>query len=257
MITTDPAALVARTRHDPAIALWVVAGACWLSTAGLVVAGGGQYGHHDFVLQSGVARPLLVAAFVTVWLVMVGAMMLPTTVAMVRLFWVVSARQQRPLASRAVFLSAYVLVWTAFALVALAGDLGVHELVERWSWLKARPGLILGSTLALAGAFQFSGLKEACLTACRSPLSMLWSGYRRGVAGAWQLGLRHGLSCLGCCWALMLVMFATGVASLAWMVGLTAVMLAEKTTRIGASLSGPVGLGLLAAGAAIALPALL
>jgi predicted metal-binding membrane protein len=72
--------------------------------------------------------------------------------------------------------------------------------------------------------------------------------YRRGAAGGWRVGIAHALSCLGCCWALMLVMFATGVGSLVWMLGLAAVMLAEKTSRAGRRLTRPVGAVLLAAG---------
>ena len=84
----------------------------------------------------------------------------------------------------------------------MAGDARVHALVERWPWLAARPGLVLGGTLLLAGSFQFSALKKACLTACRSPLSLLWQHYRRGIAGAFTLGVRHAVYCLG--WAIVI-----------------------------------------------------
>jgi predicted metal-binding membrane protein len=100
-------------------------------------------------------------------------------------------------------------------------------------------------------------LKNACLTACRNPVGFLWQHYRRGAAGGWRLGLRHGVSCLGCCWALMVVMLATGVGSLVWMVGLTAVMVVEKTARRGALLVVPVGVVLLVAGTSLSLSALL
>jgi predicted metal-binding membrane protein len=86
-------------------------------------------------------------------------------------------------------------------------------------------------------------------------MSMLWQHYRRGSGGAWRLGTRHALSCLGCCWALMLLLFGSGVANLAWMLVLTAVMVAEKTARWGARLSAPVGVSLLAAAAMIGLAA--
>jgi predicted metal-binding membrane protein len=108
----------------------------------------------------------------------------------------------------------------------------------------------------MAGAFQFSRLKNACLTACRSPESFLWQHYRRGARGGFALGARHGLSCVGCCWALMLVMFATGVGGLAWMLALTAIMVAEKTTRVGARLVVPVGIAFLLVGAGLSIAAL-
>jgi predicted metal-binding membrane protein len=243
-----------RARHDPGVVLWVVAGACWALTAWLVVAGPEGAGHHGAVLGG---APSSWPALLAVWLVMIGAMMLPTVVPMVRMFDAVTARAPRPAAARATFLAGYLAVWTGFAGVALLGDVAVDALVAGWAWLAARPGLVLGVALLLAGAFQFSPLKNACLTACRNPIGFLWQHYRRGAAGAWRLGLRHGLSCLGCCWALMLVMVATGVNSLVWMVGLTAVMVIEKTARRGARLVAPVGIVLLVAGASLALSALL
>jgi predicted metal-binding membrane protein len=251
-----PAAV--RARRDPAVVLWVVAGVCWAATAWLVVAGGHGLGHHDVVLEGSTSPwPLRIGAFLAVWLVMIGAMMLPTVVPMARLFVAVTARAPRPVVARAGFLAAYLAVWTVFAGLALLGDAGVHALVAGWGWLAARPELVLGATLVLAGAFQFSPLKNACLTACRNPVGFLWQHYRRGAAGAWRLGLRHGMSCLGCCWALMLLMFATGVGSLAWMVGLTAVMVVEKTARWGARLVVPVGVALLVAGVVVSAPAVL
>jgi predicted metal-binding membrane protein len=245
-----------RVRRDPAVVLWAAAGTCWVATVWLLLVGGDELGHHDVVVQSTLPWAQRIAAFLAVWLVMVGAMMLPTVVPLVRLFVPVTARAPRAGAARAAFLAAYLAVWTLFAGVALLGDLGVHALVDRWTWLAARPGLVLGATLLLAGAFQFSPLKNACLTACRNPVGFLWQHYRRGIGGGWRLGLRHGVSCLGCCWALMLVMFGTGVGSLAWMIGLTGVMVVEKTSARGARLVGPVGVALLVAGAVASASAL-
>ncbi len=255
---STPTALAARARHDPGFALWVVAGGCWVLTGWLVLAGGDELAHHDVVLEgSSWPSSARITAFFAIWLVMVGAMMLPTTVPLVRLFVPVSGRAPRPGPARGAFFAGYLAVWTGFAGVALAADFGVHGLIDRAPWLAARPDVVLGTTLLLAGAFQFSPLKDACLTACRNPAVFLRLHYRRGTAGGWALGLRHGISCLGCCWALMLVMLGTGVGSLAWMLGLTAVMVVEKTSRWGARMVAPVGVALLVAGLAVAGPALL
>jgi predicted metal-binding membrane protein len=243
-----------RARRDPGVALWAVAGVCWVATGWLVVGSGP--GHHDAVLERS-EGPLRVGAFLAVWLVMIGAMMLPTVVPVVRLFAVVTARAPDPARARLAFLAGYLAVWTAFAVLALIVDEAVHSLVAAWPWLAARPGLLVGTALVLAGSFQFSPLKDACLTACRNPVGFLWQYYRRGAAGGWRLGLRHGVSCLGCCWALMVVMLVTGVGSLVWMVGLTAVMVVEKTARRGALLVVPVGVVLLVAGTSSSLAALL
>jgi len=243
--------------RDPAVALWTVTALCWAATGALVLLGGDRLGHHDEVVEHGTLPwPVRVAAYLMIWVVMVGAMMLPTAVPMARLVTAVTARAPAPGPIRWAFYASYVAVWSAFGLAALAGDTGVHAMVDRSPWLDERPGLILAGTLAVAGAFQFSGLKDRCLTACRDPMGMLWRHYRRGPGGGWRLATRHALNCLGCCWALMLVMFGTGVGSLGWMAGLTAVMVAEKTTRWGARLTAPVGVALLAAAALVALDAL-
>jgi predicted metal-binding membrane protein len=235
-----------------------VAAACWVGAVLLTVSGAMEAGHHDFVLtQEHGALPVRLAAFLGVWVVMIGAMMLPTTVVMARLFTAVSAARPRPLPARVAFYGSYLLIWAAFALVALAGDTSVHWLVDHWAWLTEREALVLGATLVLAGAFQLSPLKDACLRACRSPMAMLMTHYRGGVRGGWTVGVRHGLNCLGCCWALMLVMFATGVGSLLWMVALTAVRVAEKVAPQGARLVRPVALLLAVAGVVVSVPALL
>ena len=168
---------------------------------------------------------------------------------MVRMFALVTAGVERPARARAVFLSAYFAVWLAFAAVALVGDGAVHAVIQVSPWLRERDGLVLAGALALAGIAQFTPLTRRCLRACRDPRGFLFQHYQRGTAAAWTLGVRHGLFCLGCCWALMLVMFATGIGNLWWMVGLTAVMVAEKTTRRGHLLLAPVGFVLLFAAA--------
>jgi predicted metal-binding membrane protein len=247
---------VTRARHDPGTALWVMAGAAWLLLIVLALAGSAPLAHHHGVagaLRSGTRSPLVVlAVFAGFWLLMVSAMMLPTTVPMVRMFHTVSSGQARPGGARAAFLAAYFAIWLAFAAVALLGDLAVHAMVERWAWLAAHDGLVLAGALALAGGVQFTALKQRCLTVCRDPRAMFFGHYGRGARAAWALGVRHGLSCLGCCWAMMLVMFATGAGSLWWMAGLTAVMVAEKTTRWGPRIVGPVGVVLLFAAAVLA-----
>jgi predicted metal-binding membrane protein len=204
-------------RGDPAVAVWVGAGACWLLTTWLVVTGGHELGHHDVVLeQSTWPWPVRIAGFLAVWLVMIGAMMLPTVVPLVRLFAAVSARAPHPARAMAALGAGYVAVWVAFAPLALLGDAGVHAVVDG------------------------------------NPVGFLWQHYGRGTTAAWLVGVRHGLSCLGCCWALMLVMFGTGVGSLVWMLVLTAVMVVEKTTRWGDRIAGPVGVALLIAGVTVA-----
>jgi predicted metal-binding membrane protein len=150
-------------------------------------------------------------------------------------------------------IAGYAMVWTGFGVLAFVGDVGLHKLVHAWPWLAAHPQLIAGSVLALAGAFQFSELKERCLTECRHPGSFLVQHYGRGEAAAFRLGRIHGMFCLGCCWALMLVGFAAGVANLWWMAALTALMVFEKTGRGGDRGVVPIGAGLIMASAIVLL----
>ena len=105
----------------------------------------------------------------------------------------------------------------------------------------------------LAGAFQFTALKDACLRACRNPASLIQRHYRRGTAGGFRLGARHGLFCVGCCWALMLVAFSVGVASLIWIALLTALMVHEKSRPSGARTVPLTGATLLALGTTLLL----
>jgi predicted metal-binding membrane protein len=113
-------------------------------------------------------------------------------------------------------------------------------------WLMAHSWLIAGGVLAMAGVFQFMPLKDRCLRQCRNPGAYLLARYRRGIRSAFALGRGHGWFCVGCCWALMLVMFAAGVASLLWMAALTALMVYEKTGPGGQRVVPVAGLVLIA-----------
>ena len=223
-----------------------VVGVSWvLAVLPLVWGRGPLPGHDELLADGGPPWPVAVLLFVAVWQLMTGAMMLPSSLPMVRLFGRVSAGQERAGLALAAFLAGYAAVWTGFAATAFAGDTALHRLVEGWPALRDRPWVILAATLLVAGGFQFSPLKERCLHECRSPASFLYRYYARGLGAAWRLGLRHGLFCLGCCWALMLVMFGVGVGSLPWMLALTGVMVVEKTSRHGRRLVPIVGTTLL------------
>lgn len=239
----------ARRGRDPALAIWTTAGVCWVATVALDVSGWISAGHHDVVLTGdGPAPGVRVLGFLGVWTVMVGAMMLPTMLPMARLVHAVTAAHPNAIRERAGLYAAYVGVWTLFGLGGLTFDLGVHRSVALVPWLHQHEGVILAGALLLGGTFQFSPFKDACLTACRTPMSMLWQYYGRGIGSTWRLGVVHALSCLGCCWALMLIMLGVGAGSLVWMLVLTATMVAEKTARWGHRLAAPVGAVLVLAG---------
>jgi predicted metal-binding membrane protein len=142
----------------------------------------------------------------------------------------------------------YLGVWAYFGLLAYLGDGLVHLAVAQVPFLANASNGIAAAILLVAGVYQFTPLKSLCLEKCRSPLSFLISGWsgRRPSRDALRLGIRHGLFCVGCCWTLMLLMFAVGGANLAWMLGLGAVMAAERVTRWGRRLTRPLGVALIA-----------
>ena len=172
----------------------------------------------------------LVPAF-TMWALMMVAMMLPSALPMILLHARV-ARQGRggPLPrATLVFALTYLALWSAFALLAAlaqaalvaSGALSAMDLTLDGS-------LAAAGLLGLAAAWQVSALKRACLDKCRSPLAFVTRGFRPEWPAALRLGLAHGLYCIGCCWALMLLLFVGGVMNLAWIAALGAVVIAEK-----------------------------
>lgn len=200
----------------------------------------------------------LITLFLLGWLLMSIAMMLPSSLPLILLFRRMTAR--RADAARLTFLliAGYLGVWLLFGALAHLGDLLVHGAVHAFSWLEANPWAIGAATLGVAGTYQFSPLKYACLDKCRSPLSFI-AEHWRGTGEqrqAFFLGVHHGLFCIGCCWSLMLLMFVVGMANLGWMLLLGAVMVAEKNLPWGRRLSRPLGLALLGWGLWTAVAAL-
>jgi predicted metal-binding membrane protein len=239
------AAATERTRTRLPLAVVGAIAVAWALAVGAEISGRGTALHHDALIEGRLPYALALVLFLVAWQAMIAAMMVPSTLPLLRLFVAAGAGQPRPRAAVAAFLGGYALVWTAFGWLAFAGDTMVHAAVDRTPWLQHNEWLIAGGTLALAGAFQFSGLKDRCLEVCRHPATFLLRHYERGLPAAFALGRRHGLFCLGCCWALMLVMFAAGVANLWWMAGLTALMVYEKTGTRGRRAVPVAGIALL------------
>jgi predicted metal-binding membrane protein len=232
----------------PSPVLLAVIAAAWTLAIAAEVTGRAELLHHHELVEG--TRPVAatLGLFLVAWQAHIAAMMLPSSLPLIRLFERASQDQPCPRAARGAFLGAYLAVWTVFGVVVLGGDAVLHELVHRHPSLD-QAQLLGGGALVLAGAFQFSALKDRCLQQCRHPGVFMMAHYRRGVAAAWHLGVRHGVLCLGCCWALMLVMFVVGVANLAWMAPLALLMIYEKTGPGGDRGVRPIGIGLLALGA--------
>jgi predicted metal-binding membrane protein len=197
----------------------------------------------------------LVLLFAMWWVMMIG-MMLPGVAPMILTFATVN-RQRRarhqPYVPAALFAAGYLLAWGGFSVAATL----VQSALERSALLSAMDMAInsrqLGGLLfVLAGLYQFTPVKLSCLQFCRSPLDFVINHWRDGPAGALRMGAVHGLYCLGCCWVLMLLLFAVGVMNLVWIAGLAIVVLLEKLSagpwagRIGGVLLTGYGAWLLA-----------
>ena len=198
---------------------------------------------------------MTVPLFLAMWTSMMVAMMFPTIAPIVLLHRMVIRRRGGGVTPTAVFVAGYLLVWITFGFLPLAALLGFREVSDATTWVP-RLG---GGVLLVAGVYQFTRWKAICLKACRSPLTFLAThDFGRGLLGTLRAGLSHGAYCLGCCWALMTVLFVVGLMNLAWMAAIAVVFLAEKTWKYGPALTKVAGTSLVFFGlAVIAHPALL
>jgi predicted metal-binding membrane protein len=188
------------------------------------------------------------------WWVMMIAMMLPSAAPMILLFALVNRRSHAkggPYVPTAVFAGAYLVAWGGFSVIAVALQWGL-ERAELLSPMMASGDVAFGGALlVLAGAYQLSPLKHACLRQCRGPIDFISRHWRAGRQGAFRMGVHHGLYCLGCCWALMALLFFGGAMNLYWIAGLALFVLLEKTIPPGHRLASLSGFGLVAWGLAL------
>jgi predicted metal-binding membrane protein len=204
------------------------------------------FGHHSLEAVRGNGALMLV--FVAGWILMVVAMMLPTSLPLVVLFRTLVQRRPDRTRLTVLLIAGYLAVWTLFGILVYCGDWILHGVVEESTWVEANVVPFIGAgTLLIAGLYQFAPLKYHCLEKCRSPLSFVtehWRGSRER-SQSFLLGAHHGLFCVGCCWSLMLLMFAVGLGSLGWMLVLGAVMAVEKNVSWGRKIGAPLGVVLL------------
>jgi predicted metal-binding membrane protein len=188
-----------------------------------------------------VLAPMLL--YVGGWLLMLTAMMLPTTLPLLQRFQqMVSARTDGARLA-GLLIAGYLLAWTGFGLAAHGLDLILHLAARHAAWLAPHAWLVGAAVLLVAGAFQFTPLKYHCLDRCRTPVGFIvqrWRGARPGYE-AFRLGLDHGVYCVGCCWALMLLMFVVGTGNVGWMLLLGVLMALEKNAPWGRKLSPALG----------------
>lgn len=230
----------------------------------------GRYLDHGDWTRAGVAQSLCASLpagewlvplsfYAGGWLLMSAAMMLPTALPLMHRFRAMTRPRGDGLRLMTLLVVGYLAVWLGFGVLAHLLDLAVHRGATRVDWLVFNGWAIGAGVIAIAGLFQFSRLKDFCLERCRAPMGFVlrhWRGPHPHRA-ALAIGLNHGLYCVGCCWALMLLMFVTGTASVGWMLLLCIVMAAEKTLPGGARLARPIGGILIALAAAIVVGSLI
>jgi predicted metal-binding membrane protein len=192
----------------------------------------------------------MVLLFVGGWTVMVVAMMLPTTLPIISTFHTIARTREDRFSLVGLVVAGYIITWASFGVIIYLTYLMLHWLVNSTPVLKDNSWAAVPSLLILAGFFQFTSLKYRCLDKCRSPFSFViehWQG-RKYKWLALRLGTDHGIFCVGCCWALMLLMFIVGFGSVGWMFVLALIMAIEKNVSWGRRISTPLGIILISLG---------
>lgn len=194
-------------------------------------------------------RPGEVLAVWLMWAVMMGAMMLPSAIPMLIVYRRFAAIKDPGTGnSRHWFLLAYILTWTLFSAAATGTQWGFQRVGVLSPMLRLQDHLVAGVILAAAGIFQFTPIKAACLNKCRTPLGFMLTDWRPGRGGAFRMGLNHGKYCVGCCWAMMMVLFVGGVMSLTTIAALSSIVLVEKLVPRGEVIAKIGGAILIACG---------
>jgi Predicted metal-binding integral membrane protein len=209
-------------------------------------------------LQDGFAGPYAAAVIFSMWCAMTLAMMLPSAAPMILTYTEIAdtaARKSERIVSPFALAAGYAVVWFGFSVFAALGQIGLTRatLLDR-SMALASP-LLSGAIFLFAGIYQFSALKHACLTQCRHPFPVFFTNWATTPAGVFKLGVKQGLYCVGCCCAMMLLMFAVGLMNIVWMAGIGIAMTLEKLLT-GRRFTYAIGVVLIAVGAVIVLTTL-
>jgi predicted metal-binding membrane protein len=187
------------------------------------------------------------------WVVMMVGMMTASAAPILLLFAGMHRGRGARRAPRVVFAfsAGYLVVWTAFSAGAALVQWAMHQAAMLSPAMTTSGARFSGAILIAAGVYQLTPFKGACLMHCRSPLGFLLSHWRDGTAGALRMGIEHGTYCLGCCWALMGILFVVGVMNLVWVAAMTIFVLVEKLGPAGALVARGAGVAMIASGALV------
>jgi len=198
------------------------------------------------------AMPFVAPWVFAMWWVMMLGMMLPSATPMILLFTAVQRKQgKQPVLTTWTFAAGYVLIWSTFAVVAATLQVKLGELALLSPSLTFVSIRFAGLAFLLAAAFEFTPLKNRCLTQCSSPIGFITTHWRPGIVGAFQMGVSHAAFCVGCCWALMLLLFAAGVMNLLWVAALAVLVLVQKILPYVRAITAVTGTTMALIGAAL------
>ena len=199
-------------------------------------------------------KPIEFGYVFAMWAVMMIGMMTPSVAPMILIYARVGRQavmDSKPFAATAWFAGGYLLAWTAFSLAATSAQWALERAALLTPMMESASNILGGILLIATGLYQWTPLKDACLSYCQTPLTFIMrhGGFRREATGALTLGLRHGLYCIGCCWAVMLLLFVGGVINLFWIAALAALVLLEKVVPFGRLIARLAGIAFIAGGA--------
>lgn len=261
-------ALTSVLRHDRAIvatSLVALTAIAWgyvfwlvdaMSTGGMAMPGMRMNADPFGVAMIPSLQPWSAAEFVLVfvmWTVMMVGMMMPSAAPIILIYARVGRQaemQGKPLAASGYFAAGYLLAWTAFSLFAVIGQWALERASLLTPTMESASGILGGLVLIAAGLFQWTPAKDACLKRCQAPLIFIQrhGGFRRDPFGSLAVGCHHGLYCVGCCWALMALLFVGGIMNVVWIAGIAVFVLAEKVIPSGRLISRVAGVMLAAGG---------
>ena len=231
---TETSALEALLKRDRAVVLAGLAGVTGLAWTYLLFTGAEMGAMSALQVRHWTGLDFLLMFLM--WAVMMVAMMVPGAAPMILLFAAVSRKQRErghPFAPVGAFVAGYIAVWSAFSALVTLLQWGLEQAALLSPMLVGTSPLLGGGLLIVAGIYQWTPLKHACLRHCRSPLHFLTHGMRKGSGGAFVMGLEHGAFCVGCCWVLMGLLFVGGVMNLLWVAAIAAFVLLEKVVPHG------------------------
>jgi len=258
--------IFARPKAMATCCVIVLASLGWLYAALLFAGMGGSFAGFGTSIVEALCRPLSdpswsasgISIVALMWGAMTLAMMLPSAAPMIMTYAGIAdtaARKNESIVSPFALAAGYTAVWLVFAVLAALIQTVLTQATLLDTSMNSASGFFSGAIFIGAGLYQFSPIKHACLTRCQQPFPFFFANWATTPSGVFRLGVKQGLYCLGCCWAMMLVMFAVGVMNVVWMAGLGMLMTIEKLLA-GRRFTHAIGVTLIAIGACIALATL-